>query len=81
MAKKKRGPSIEQKRLMKDYHDHTCWEFAGAEEMSDDDPDGFIEQWRRNVSFLRDVADETDRMINDYRNKHEGECDPPDGAE
>ena len=62
--------SDEQKRLMGQFRDRTGWEFMGVERVRSGDHAQFIQQWNRNVQWLRDVADETDAMLNEYRGKY-----------
>ena len=60
-------PSKEQKKLMKNWQEHTGFEFMHMDEVRADDADGFLEFWDENVQWLRDVATETDTIANDYR--------------
>jgi len=62
--------SPEQKDLMRQYHDHTGFEFMGKDEVKANDPQGFIFAWKKNIQWLEDVAHETDRMIDDYKDRH-----------
>ncbi len=68
---KKRGASREQKKLMKEFYDHTGFAFMGEDRISADNPGEFIREWERNCQWLRDVANETDRFINDYMAKND----------
>jgi len=69
--------SKEQRALMKRFYDHTCFEFMRKDEVRAHDHTGFVELWKYNITWLRDVVDETDRMVNDYQNKYRDmmECD------
>ena len=58
--------SREQRDLMRRFYSHSGWEFMGHDTIRADDPEGFRGRWRRNVSWLRDIAGECERMIDDY---------------
>ena len=66
----KKGPSNEQKRLMKEFRDCTCFEFMGHDEVSADDPQKFIWLWNKNIQWLRDMTTDTDRLATSYMTKH-----------
>jgi len=63
-------PSREQVKLMDEFRDHTCFEFIGIDRVSASDPAGFIRDWDANIVWLRDMVDETDRLLQNYRAKH-----------
>ncbi len=67
---KKRGPSKEQLKLMRDFRNHCCFEFMGKDEVSADDPKGFIQLWLKNIAWLGDIVNETERIGMAYRHKH-----------
>lgn len=63
-------PSAEQRRLMREWHDYTGWEFMNKATVRSDDPQGFVTFWERNVAWLREVANNADLMLKDYRAKY-----------
>ncbi len=64
------GPSREQTKLMKEFHDHSCFEFMGKDDVSADDPKGFVRLWHKNIAWLGDVVTETDHLATAYMTKH-----------
>lgn len=71
MAPKKTPPSLEQRDLMTTFLGTSGFEFMCKDEVSESDPSGFVRLWARNIRWLRDAVDSLDRMIDDYRNRHE----------
>ena len=63
-------PSKEQKKLMDEFYDHTCFEFMGIHRVSGTRPKEFIKMWDRNIKWLRDQIDDADRIIDEYRKEH-----------
>lgn len=63
--------SREQSVLMRQFHDHSGFEFMGKNDVRANDPVGFIQKWDHNIEWLRRVADETDYMLRIYRNKND----------
>jgi hypothetical protein len=67
--------SAEQKRLMQEFYDSSGWEFMGIDGVNENDPQDFIDTWKRNIRWLEDKATETDRIIGDYQDSHPDEGD------
>lgn len=67
---KKRGASAEQRRLMKEFKDRCCFEFIGKGGVSADDPKEFVRLWRKNITWLMDMMNETDRIGMSYIAKY-----------
>lgn len=63
------GGSREQKELMEKWYEHTGFEFLRKDKVRASDPQGFINLWCHNVTWLRDVADEADAFLDEYRLK------------
>ena len=61
--------SSEQRRLMKEFYDHTGFEFMYGDEVRAQDREGFANLWEYNCNWLEDVMEETRRMIYDYENQ------------
>ena len=59
--------SKEQEELMKEWHDRTGFEFMGIDEAEAKDPQAFIGLWDKNVEWLRNVVQEVDAVLNQYR--------------
>ncbi len=55
---------------MQEFRDHCCFEFMGKDEVSADDPQGFIRLWRKNIAWLGDVVNETDHLARAYEYKY-----------
>ncbi len=68
--KTKRGPSREQQALMKEFRDNCCFEFMGKDEVSADDPQGFIRWWHKNIEWVRDTVTDTDHLARHYEAKY-----------
>jgi hypothetical protein len=62
--------SKEQKQIMQDWYNHTGWEFMGKDRVSEDNPKGFLEEWRSNVKWVEDNLLEADVIIKEYRDKN-----------
>lgn len=62
--------SREQIDLMADWYDHTGFEFMGKEKAKANDYVGFVALWNQNVEWLRDLANETAHMVNEYERAH-----------
>jgi len=60
-----------QRQLMEAWRDHTGFEFMGRTDVRAALPADFIARWEGNVQWLRDVATEAERMIDDYRHDYE----------
>ncbi len=60
----------EQRRLVDQFREHSCFEFMGQAEVRQNDPAGFVSLWEKNVQWLRDVAEETGQLIADYKRRH-----------
>lgn len=63
--------SAAQKRMMKEWWEHTGWEFLGAHEARASDPKGFLDLWKKNVSWLQDHTEEADAIIKKYRGRYD----------
>lgn len=70
MKKPKRGPSREQSQLMREFRDKCCFEFMGVDQVSADDPPGFVRLWNKNIAWLGDMVNETDRLGQPYSHKY-----------
>jgi len=58
----------EQRKLIEAFEKHTGYEFMGKDRIQGHRD--FIEKWDRNIQWLKDVADEADSMLNEYRTRH-----------
>lgn len=67
---RRRGPSREQRRLMKEFRDKCCFEFMGFDRVSADDPQQFIRLWKKNIAWLDDMVNEADRLGQPYIQKY-----------
>lgn len=70
MKKPKRGPSREQRELMREFQDKSCFEFMGKDQISADDPQKFIWWWNKNIAWLGDMVNEADRLAQPYIHKY-----------
>jgi len=61
--------SSEQRRLMKEFYDHTNFEFMRSDEVRAQDHEGFVRLWKHNCDWMEDMVEETKRMIYDYENQ------------
>lgn len=64
--------SHEQKALMQLWEEHTGFEFIGKDCVKANDPQGFMDMWKRNARWLMDVAAEAESFIDAYSERYGG---------